>query len=73
MLRRALCHHVHGALEASPCVGQKFDLFSLSRIIFPTNYPVVPKGDEEIRFQISADHTPADIDAALDTLAGFAG
>jgi len=32
-------------------------------------YPVVPKGDEEIRFQISADHTPADIDAALRALA----
>jgi glycine C-acetyltransferase len=29
------------------------------------NYPVVPKGDEEIRFQISADHTPGDIDEAL--------
>jgi glycine C-acetyltransferase len=29
------------------------------------NYPVVPKGDEEIRFQINADHTAADIDAAL--------
>jgi glycine C-acetyltransferase len=37
------------------------------------NYPVVPKGDEEIRFQISADHTPADIDVALDVLASFAG
>jgi glycine C-acetyltransferase len=37
------------------------------------NYPVVPKGDEEIRCQISADHTPADIDAALDVLAQFAG
>ena len=36
------------------------------------NFPVVPKGDEEIRFQISADHTPADIDAALDVLAHFA-
>jgi glycine C-acetyltransferase len=36
------------------------------------NYPVVPKGEEEIRFQISADHTPADIDTALDTLAHFA-
>ena len=32
------------------------------------NYPVVPKGDEEIRFQISADHTPADIDEALAVL-----
>jgi glycine C-acetyltransferase len=35
------------------------------------NYPVVPKGDEEIRFQISADHTSADIDAALDVLSRF--
>jgi glycine C-acetyltransferase len=37
------------------------------------NYPVVPKGDEEIRFQISADHTVADIDEALAALASFAG
>jgi len=37
------------------------------------NYPVVPRGDEEIRFQISADHTPADIDEALDVLGGFSG
>lgn len=35
-------------------------------------YPVVPKGNEEIRFQISADHTPADIDAALQALAHLA-
>jgi glycine C-acetyltransferase len=35
------------------------------------NYPVVPRGDEEIRFQISADHTQADIDQALGALAGF--
>lgn len=34
-------------------------------------FPVVPKGDEEIRFQISADHTTADIDHALGILAGF--
>jgi glycine C-acetyltransferase len=32
------------------------------------NFPVVPKGDEEIRFQISADHTTADIDQALAVL-----
>ena len=37
------------------------------------NFPVVPKGDEEIRFQISADHTPADIDEALAALGAFAG
>ena len=32
------------------------------------NYPVVPKGDEEIRFQINADHTSYDIDFALSIL-----
>ncbi len=32
-------------------------------------YPVVPKGDEEIRFQISADHTVADINSVLEILA----
>jgi len=32
------------------------------------NYPVVPKGDETIRFQINADHTPADIDYVLSVL-----
>ncbi len=34
-------------------------------------YPVVPRGDEEIRFQVSADHTPADVDAVLEVLASF--
>ena len=37
------------------------------------NYPVVPRGDQEIRFQISASHTPADIDAVLEVLAAFPG
>jgi glycine C-acetyltransferase len=32
------------------------------------DFPVVPKGDETIRFQVSADHTPADIDEALEVL-----
>ena len=35
------------------------------------NYPVVPKGDEEIRFQVNADHTAADIDEVLQVLAAF--
>ncbi len=35
------------------------------------NYPVVPKGDEEIRFQVNADHTPTDIDQVLEVLSGF--
>lgn len=37
------------------------------------NYPVVPRGDEEIRFQVNADHTEADIDYALGVLADFTG
>jgi glycine C-acetyltransferase len=37
------------------------------------NYPVVPKGEEEIRFQINADHTAADIAEALDALPSFGG
>ncbi len=32
------------------------------------NYPVVPRGAEEIRFQINADHTPHDIDMVLEVL-----
>lgn len=32
------------------------------------NFPVVPKGDEEIRFQISAAHTESDIDYVLNVL-----
>jgi glycine C-acetyltransferase len=34
-------------------------------------YPVVPRGDEEIRFQINADHTEADIDCVLQILGAF--
>ncbi|MDH3272276.1 MAG: pyridoxal phosphate-dependent aminotransferase family protein, partial [Gemmatimonadota bacterium] len=36
-------------------------------------YPVVPKGDEEIRTQVNADHTEADIDYALEVLEAFPG
>ena len=34
-------------------------------------YPVVPRGDEEIRFQVNADHTEADIDEVLRVLSEF--
>ena len=36
-------------------------------------YPVVPKGAEEIRFQINGDHTEADIDEVLAAIASFKG
>ena len=32
-------------------------------------YPVVPRGDEEIRLQVNADHTEADIDHVISVLA----
>jgi len=35
------------------------------------NFPVVPKGDEEIRFQVCADHTETDIDYVLSVLADY--
>jgi len=35
------------------------------------NFPVVPKGDETIRFQVSADHTERDIDLVLEVLGRF--
>ena len=35
------------------------------------NFPVVPKGDEEIRFQINADHQESDIDYVLEVLRKF--
>ena len=34
-------------------------------------FPVVPQGDEEIRFQVNADHTEADIDRVLEVLGSF--
>ena len=36
-------------------------------------YPVVPRGDEEIRFQINADHTPGEVDRVLEALGSFQG
>ena len=46
-------------------------LFDAGVLATGLNYPVVPRGDEEIRFQVNADHTPADIDYTLDVLRSF--
>lgn len=37
------------------------------------NFPVVPKGDEEIRFQVSSNHTEGDIDYLLGVLKKYRG
>jgi glycine C-acetyltransferase len=36
-------------------------------------FPVVPRGDEEIRAQVNADHAPEDIDRVLDILQSYDG
>jgi len=37
-------------------------------LVVGLTFPVVPKGDETIRFQINASHTKADIDYVLGLL-----
>jgi glycine C-acetyltransferase len=56
---------VRDTAETSRLVTHLFDHNVLATGL---NYPVVPKGDEEIRFQVNADHTPADIDYVLGLL-----
>jgi glycine C-acetyltransferase len=36
-------------------------------------YPVVPKGNDLIRFQLCADHTEADVDEVLAAIRAFEG
>lgn len=43
-------------------------LFEQNILVTGLNYPVVPKGDEEIRLQVSASHTEADIAYLLSAL-----
>lgn len=46
-------------------------LFENGVLVTGLTYPVVPRGDEEIRAQINADHTEQDIDYVLEVLASF--
>ena len=48
-------------------------LFAHGILATGLGHPVVPRGEEEIRFQIAADHTEADIDQALAAIRGFPG
>jgi glycine C-acetyltransferase len=43
-------------------------LFERGILVVGLTFPVVPKGDETLRFQINAAHTEADIDEVLDAL-----
>ena len=46
-------------------------LFQNAILATGLKYPVVPRGDEEIRFQVSAGHTPKDIEFVLTVLRKF--
>ena len=46
-------------------------LFNRNILATGLNYPVVPQGDQEIRLQVSAEHTEMDIDYILNVLADF--
>jgi len=46
-------------------------LFSNAVLATGLNYPIVPKGEEEIRLQVSASHTEKDIDYLLQVLSDF--
>lgn len=48
-------------------------LFQNGVLVTGLTYPVVPKGDEEIRAQINADHTESDIDDVLALLEAYDG
>jgi len=46
-------------------------LFDRGILAVGLTFPVVPRGDETIRFQINAAHTAADVDYVLNALGGF--
>ncbi|SJM90303.1 8-amino-7-oxononanoate synthase [Crenothrix polyspora] len=48
-------------------------LFAHNILVTGLNYPVVPKGEQEIRLQVCADHTENDLDYLLDKLSSFKG
>jgi len=48
-------------------------LFEKGVLVVGLTFPVVPRGDETIRFQINAAHTKADVGYVLDVLSGFGG
>jgi glycine C-acetyltransferase len=46
-------------------------LFERNILVTGLNYPVVPKGEQEIRLQVNADHTEQDLNCLLEALAEF--
>jgi glycine C-acetyltransferase len=78
-LERLGLETIHGDHPVVPLMVRDTDrtrdlvlhLFDAGVLATGLTYPVVPHGDEKIRFQVNADHTEADIDHVLEALAGF--
>jgi glycine C-acetyltransferase len=58
--------------DAARTTGIVRGLFEQGILATAIVYPVVPRGDESIRFQVSAEHTAADITEVLEALARVA-
>jgi glycine C-acetyltransferase len=54
--------------DTARCRGMVKGLFDAGILAVGLTFPVVPRGDETIRFQINAAHTESDIGQVLDTL-----
>ena len=48
-------------------------LYDNGILVVGLTFPVVPRGDESMRFQINAAHTQADIEYVLEVLTGGMG
>ena len=55
--------------DTARCRAMVRGLFDAGILAVGLTFPVVPRGDETIRFQINAAHTGADIREALGALA----
>ena len=54
--------------DTTKCRAMVRGLFDRGILAVGLTFPVVPRGDETIRFQINAAHTDADIDEVLTAL-----
>lgn len=59
--------------DTERCRAMVRGLFDRGILAVGLTFPVVPRGDETIRFQINAAHTDADIDEVLDALRQLKG
>ena len=57
--------------ETEKCQRMVRDFYDRGVLVVGLAFPVVPKGDDTIRFQINADHTEQDVDRVLAVLDSF--